>query len=138
MARDGNGVALNRAHRGKHLLSGLILCGDRGSPFVMRDARHHGCSTIRSKGACSNSLKVKCADLERNAALLAKLAQLRTEAHGLEVNLQSLNDVGPPAPLGVDVLVVARAGLRVTTAVRASLVVLGGIGFALIRALGVA
>ncbi len=40
--------------------------------------------------------------------------------------------------LGVDVRVVARAGLRVTAAVTASLVVLGGIGFALIRALGVA
>ena len=40
--------------------------------------------------------------------------------------------------LGVDVRVVARAGLRVTAAVTASLVVLGAIGFALIRVLGVA
>ena len=40
--------------------------------------------------------------------------------------------------LGVDVRVVARAGLRVTGAVTVSLVVLGAISFALIRALGIA
>ncbi len=40
--------------------------------------------------------------------------------------------------LGVDVRVVAKAGLRVTAAVTASLLVLGAIGFGLIRALGVA
>ena len=40
--------------------------------------------------------------------------------------------------LGVDVRVVAKAGLRVTAAVTASLVVLGVIAFGLIRALGVA
>ena len=65
MARDGTGVALNRAHRAQHLLSGLILCGDCGSPFAMRDARHYGCSNVRSKGTCSNGLKVKRVDLER-------------------------------------------------------------------------
>ncbi len=40
--------------------------------------------------------------------------------------------------LGVDIRVVARAGLRVTMAVTASLVVLGLISFGLIRVLGVA
>ena len=40
--------------------------------------------------------------------------------------------------LGVDVRVVARAGVRVTAAVTASLAVLGVIGFGLIRVLGVA
>jgi uncharacterized integral membrane protein (TIGR00698 family) len=40
--------------------------------------------------------------------------------------------------LGVDIRVVARAGLRVTTAVTGSLVVLGLISFGLIRVLGVA
>ncbi len=39
--------------------------------------------------------------------------------------------------LGVDVRVVARAGLRVTAAVTASLVVLGIVSFALIRLVGV-
>ena len=40
--------------------------------------------------------------------------------------------------LGVDVRVVALAGVRVTAAVTLSLVVLGGISLALIRLLGVA
>jgi uncharacterized membrane protein YadS len=40
--------------------------------------------------------------------------------------------------LGVDVRVVAQAGARVVAAVTLSLVVLGGISFALIRVLGVA
>ncbi len=39
--------------------------------------------------------------------------------------------------LGVDVRVVARAGLRVTAAVTASLVVLGIVSFAPIRLVGV-
>jgi uncharacterized membrane protein YadS len=40
--------------------------------------------------------------------------------------------------LGVDVRVVAKAGLRVTAAVTVSLIVLGGISLGLIRLLGVA
>ena len=63
--RNENGVALNRAHRAEHLLSGLIVCGECGEPFAMRDARHYGCSNYRSKGTCKNKLKVKRADLER-------------------------------------------------------------------------
>jgi uncharacterized membrane protein YadS len=39
--------------------------------------------------------------------------------------------------LGVDVRVVAKAGVRVTVAVTLSLVVLGGISFGLIRAIGI-
>ncbi len=65
MARNENGVALNRAHRAQHLLSGLIQCGACGSSFAMRDARHYGCSNYRSKGTCSNDMRVKRADLER-------------------------------------------------------------------------
>ena len=31
----------------------------------MRDSRHYGCSNFRSKGTCSNDLRVRRADLER-------------------------------------------------------------------------
>ncbi|MCW6513239.1 zinc ribbon domain-containing protein, partial [Lichenifustis flavocetrariae] len=65
MTRDDHGVPLNRAHRAQHMLSGLIVCGDCGSTFAMRDAGHYGCSNVRSKGTCANGLKVKRADLER-------------------------------------------------------------------------
>lgn len=50
MARDEKGVPLNRAHRAQHLLSGLIFCGECGSSFAMRDARHYGCTTSARKG----------------------------------------------------------------------------------------
>ena len=65
MRRDESGVPLNRAHRAKHLLSGLIYCGECGSSFAMRDATSYGCSNVRSKGICTQSQLVKRADLER-------------------------------------------------------------------------
>ena len=65
MARDESGQALNRAHRAKHLLSGLIFCGECGAPFAMRDSAHYGCSNFRSKGICSHSDRIKRADLEK-------------------------------------------------------------------------
>ena len=65
MARDEHGQALNRAHRARHLLSGLIFCGECGAPFAMRDAETYGCSNVRSKGTCTHSDRIKRADLER-------------------------------------------------------------------------
>jgi site-specific DNA recombinase len=64
MGRDNMGVALNRVHRAQHLLSGLIFCGECASPFAMRDAKVYGCSNFRSKGMCTQSVKVKREDLE--------------------------------------------------------------------------
>jgi hypothetical protein len=68
MGRDENGQALDRAHRAKHLLSGLIVCGMYAEPFAMRDAKHCGCRTFRSKGKCTNSRLIARADLERTVA----------------------------------------------------------------------
>ena len=61
----GRDETLNRAHRAQHLLSGLIYCGECGSPSAMRDAKSYGCSNVRSKGTCTQSQLVKRADLER-------------------------------------------------------------------------
>ena len=68
MARDEHGQPLNRAHRAKHLLSGLIYCGVCAEPFAMRDAEHYGCRNFRSKGTCANSRLIARADLERTVA----------------------------------------------------------------------
>ena len=65
MARDENGVPLNRAHRARHLLSELIYCDECGSTFAMRDAQHYGCSNVRSKGTCSQSQVGRRAELEK-------------------------------------------------------------------------
>lgn len=59
MARDDHGNALNRAHRRKHLLSGLIKCGKCGSPFVMIGGNSYGCTNARSKGICKNKISIK-------------------------------------------------------------------------------
>jgi DNA invertase Pin-like site-specific DNA recombinase len=50
MTRDADGSALNRAHRRKYLLSGLLECGVCGGGFTIVDAKHYGCATHRSKG----------------------------------------------------------------------------------------
>ena len=68
MGRDENGQALNRTHRAKPLLSGLIYCGACGAPFAMRDAKHYGCRNFRSKGTCTNRRLIARADLERTVA----------------------------------------------------------------------
>jgi site-specific DNA recombinase len=65
MTRDADGHALNRAHRRKYLLSGLLECGVCGGGFTIIDAANYGCATHRSKGTCSNDLKVRRDELER-------------------------------------------------------------------------
>ena len=54
MSRDADGNALNRAHRRKYLLSGLLECGVCGGGYTIIDAANYGCATHRSKGTCSN------------------------------------------------------------------------------------
>ena len=65
MTRDADGNALNRAHRRKYLLSGLLECGVCGGGFTIIDAANYGCATHRSKGTCSNDLRVRREELER-------------------------------------------------------------------------
>ncbi len=68
MARDENGTALNRAHRTKHLLSGLIICGCCGEPYAVRNSKHYGCRNHRSQGTCGNSSFVDRRALEKLVA----------------------------------------------------------------------
>jgi site-specific DNA recombinase len=65
MTRDVDGNTLNGAHRRKYLLSGLLECGVCGGGYTIIDAAKYGCATHRSKGTCSNDLKVKREELER-------------------------------------------------------------------------
>ncbi len=68
MARDENGTALNRAHRTKHLLSGLIVCGCCGEPYAVRNSKHYGCRNHRSQGTCDNGAFVDRKALEKLVA----------------------------------------------------------------------
>ena len=54
VARDEGGKALNRAHRRRFLLSGLLVCGMCGGGYTIMGKDRYGCAAHRSKGNCGN------------------------------------------------------------------------------------
>ncbi|GAA0570739.1 recombinase family protein [Caenispirillum bisanense] len=86
MGRDEDGNALNRAHRNRYILSGLLYCGCCGSPYVMVDGYRYGCAQNRSKGTCPNDTKLKRADLETRVADALRHRLMAPEAVGLALN----------------------------------------------------
>jgi site-specific DNA recombinase len=75
VARDEGGNALNRAHRRKFLLSGLLICGCCGSGYTIIGKDVYGCRRHKGMGNCSNGARVSRVDVERRilAALKEKL-----------------------------------------------------------------
>ena len=69
--RDDAGNALNRAHRRKFLLSGLLKCGCCGGGFTIVAEDRYGCATHRNKGTCANSASIRRQEIE--ARVLAGL-----------------------------------------------------------------
>ena len=62
----------------RHLLSGLLRCGECGGPMVVIDAHSYGCSISKERGTCSSRIRLRRTTAE--AALLAGIrAQLLTE-----------------------------------------------------------
>ena len=62
--RDNSGNALNRTHRRKFLLSGLLKCGCCGGGFTIVAPDRYGCATRRSKGTCNNYATVCRQEIE--------------------------------------------------------------------------
>jgi len=62
--RDDAGNALNRAHRRKFLLSGLLKCGCCGGGFTIVGQDRYGCATHRTKGTCANSATIRRQEIE--------------------------------------------------------------------------
>ncbi|MEZ5920482.1 MAG: recombinase family protein, partial [Parvularculaceae bacterium] len=60
-----------KANRPKHLLSGLLVCGECGHGFSKRTPDRYGCTCRRDKGDCSNQLRIRQDELE--GAVLATL-----------------------------------------------------------------
>ena len=58
IGRDGSGNALNRVHRRKYLLSGLLVCGICGAGYTIINKERYGCAAHKSRGTCSNSRTV--------------------------------------------------------------------------------
>ncbi|CAH1698312.1 hypothetical protein BOSEA1005_11365 [Hyphomicrobiales bacterium] len=64
MGRDSQGNALNRAHRRRYLLSGLLSCGCCREGYTLVAAGRYGCAGRRSKGICTNDRTIGRAELE--------------------------------------------------------------------------
>ena len=62
--RDERGNALNRAHRRRFLLSGILVCGSCGGAYTIVGQDRYGCATRRSKGTCSNALLISRTEIE--------------------------------------------------------------------------
>jgi site-specific DNA recombinase len=75
VARDEGGNALNRAHRRKFLLSGLLICGCCGSSYTIVGKDVYGCRRHRGMGNCTNATRVSRSEVERRimTALKEKL-----------------------------------------------------------------
>lgn len=91
MSRDGSGNALNRAHRKKYLLSGLIYCGCCGSPYVIADSYRYRCSRNRSKSTCPNDIQIKRADLESRVADALRHRMMASDT--VEAMLRKINSL---------------------------------------------
>lgn len=58
----------------KHLLSGLLRCGDCGGPMVAIDRYRYGCATAKDRGTCHSKVRVA-----RTVAETALLAGVKAE-----------------------------------------------------------
>ena len=64
MERDEEGHALNRSHRRRYLLSGLLICGCCGGNFSVVTRDTYSCSGRRAKGVCSNDRTISRGEIE--------------------------------------------------------------------------
>lgn len=65
IGRDDAGNALNRLHRRRYLLSGLLVCGECGGGYTIVGKGRYGCATHRCKGTCPNSRTVARQEIEQ-------------------------------------------------------------------------
>jgi site-specific DNA recombinase len=59
IGRDETGNALNRAHRRRFLLSGLLTCGCCGGGYTVMAKDRYGCAAHRGKGTCVNGTTIQ-------------------------------------------------------------------------------
>ena len=69
--RAAHANRLNRTHRPRSLLSGLLVCGCCGGPYALRGQDRYGCSNHVMNGSCTNSRTIARGVLE--ARMLAGL-----------------------------------------------------------------
>jgi site-specific DNA recombinase len=93
MERDEEGRALNRSHRRRYLLSGLLVCGCCGGNFSVVTRDTYSCSGRRAKGVCSNDRTISRGEIEsriltaiKQNLLTPDLVAEFTRAYTLEFN----------------------------------------------------
>jgi DNA invertase Pin-like site-specific DNA recombinase len=93
MGRDDDGNALNRAHRRRYLLSGLLKCGCCGAGFTIIARDRYGCAGRRSKGICDKGRTIARQEVEerilngiRERLLTADLVAEFARAYQQEIN----------------------------------------------------
>ena len=64
IGRTDSGRALNRAHRRRFLLSGLLRCGPCGGGYTIVAKDRYGCATRRTKGTCANAATITRQEIE--------------------------------------------------------------------------
>lgn len=64
MARDEQGNALNRAHRRRFLLAGLLTCGCCGAGYTIMAKDRYGCAGRRAKGTCTSERTISRQEIE--------------------------------------------------------------------------
>ena len=60
-----SGYTLNRTHRPRHALSGLLECGCCGGSYISYGAGRFGCATRRNKGTCDNKRTISAKKLQK-------------------------------------------------------------------------
>ena len=83
------GGNLNRRHRSRYLLSGLIECGSCQSNFIIVGKDKYGCATRRTKGTCPNSHILKRQEIE--ALVLDGLKEKLIEPELVEAFITEFN-----------------------------------------------
>ncbi len=63
-AEDPAALHIERGHRPRYLLSGLLTCGCCGARYTMMSKTHYGCSATRNRGTCTNRETIARKDVE--------------------------------------------------------------------------
>ncbi|WP_085558422.1 recombinase family protein [Azospirillum agricola] len=84
---------LNAAHRPRSLLSGLLVCGCCGGPYVLRGQGRYGCSQHIMNGSCANSRTIPRTALEERvlAGLKHKLMAPDIAAEAIRAYVEETN-----------------------------------------------
>ena len=63
-AEDPGAPKIERGHRPRYLLSGLLTCGCCGAGYIMISDTRYGCSAARNRGTCANRKTIARKDVE--------------------------------------------------------------------------